>query len=210
MTWARSPRRHRHWCRPPPQAGLRAPDFLRARAQEKAKARAAPAQGRPPRPPASAWRDCRSSSQVTPLPRARIRAQAPIGSFRRFEQQRRAGTELLEQSRLIRLGGNEMMLLDVAEAANFFRDYGETDGEMMVFRRKPRQHLVEHRCVIFDQLAFGAAFQRPAERIERRAAQYLQFRQKPESRKEPRPKAHFARQAGRLVTAGQQWRREMK
>ena len=91
--------------------------------------------------------------------------------------------------RLVRLGGDEMLLLDVAEAADFFRDRGKTDRDMMIVRRELRQHFVEHRFIVRDQLAFGAPLLRMAERIERRAAQELQFRQQPERRQRSRDRS---------------------
>ena len=123
---------------------------------------------------------------------------------------RRGGAELLEQRRLIRLGDRKMPLLDVAETADFFRDGGKTDREMMIVRRQTRQHLVEHRLVFADQRALGAAFERAAKRIERGAAQEFQLRQYAERRQQPRPETHLARQAGVLVAARQQRRRQMK
>ena len=84
-----------------------------------------------------------------------------------LSRHRRAGAELLQQRRLVRLGRRKVPLLDVAEAADFFRDGGETDREMMIVRRQARQHLVDHRLVFVDQRALGAALERAAERIER-------------------------------------------
>ena len=60
-------------------------------------------------------------------------------SFSRFEQRRRTGAELFQQRRLIGLCGGEMPLLDMTEAANFFRDRGETDGEVMIVRPSARR-----------------------------------------------------------------------
>ena len=71
-------------------------------------------------------------------------------------------------------------------------------------------HFVEQRPVIVDQLAFGAALRGMAEGIERRAAQEFQFRQQAEQRQQPRAEAHLARQARRLVAAGEQGRREVE
>jgi hypothetical protein len=56
--------------------------------------------------------------------------------FRGFEELGRAGTELFEQRRLVGLGCGEMLLLNVTEAANFFRNNGEADCKMMIFRRQ--------------------------------------------------------------------------
>src|SRR5579862_9949560 len=103
-----------------------------------------------------------------------------------------------------------MLLLDVTETADLFRDRGERDRDVMVVRRQTRQNLVEHRLVVADQLALGTPFQRTSERIERRPAQALEFRQQPERRQYPGAEAHFARQARGLVAARQQRRRQMK
>jgi hypothetical protein len=81
---------------------------------------------------------------------------------------RRAGAELLEERRFVGFGGGEMLLLDVAETADLFRDRGQPDCDEMIVRRQTRQNLVEHRLVVADQFAFGAAFERPSEWIERR------------------------------------------
>ena len=61
-------------------------------------------------------------------------AEASAGArlFRGLEQRRGAGAELLEQRRLVRLGGLEMAHLDVAEAADFFRDGGKPDRDVVV------------------------------------------------------------------------------
>src|SRR5579859_7910197 len=80
----------------------------------------------------------------------------------------------------------------------------------MVLRRERSEHLVEHRLVIGDQLALGAALERAAERIERRATQPLELGQEPKRRQYPGPEAHLARQSGGLVAAREQRRRQMK
>src|SRR5271166_4865357 len=68
-----------------------------------------------------------------------------------------------------------MPLLDMAEAADFLRNGGKTDCEVVVLRRQIREYLVEHRPVVIDQFSLGAAFERVAERIERGAPQELHF-----------------------------------
>ncbi len=78
---------------------------------------------------------------------------------------------MLEQSRFVGLGGGQEPLLDVAEAADLFRNGGKTDREVMVVRRQALEHFAEHRLVIADQLALGLALERTAERIEPGAAQ---------------------------------------
>src|SRR6516164_6211067 len=103
-----------------------------------------------------------------------------------------------------------MPLFDVSETADFLRDGGETDRQMMIFRRQLGDHLIEHRLIIVDQSPLGAALDRIAEWIERGAADESHLRQQLESRKQPRPKAHLARQPGRSIPAGKQRRRKMK
>ena len=66
----------------------------------------------------------------------RTRAQAAEGRRRmrargRLEFRRKFRAEFV----LLGLGGSQMPRLDVAEAADFFRDAGQADREMMVFRR---------------------------------------------------------------------------
>ena len=73
-------------------------------------------------------------------------------------------------------------MFDVAKAADFFRYRRKSDSKVVIVRRQRGEHLVEHGFVVFDQLAFGAAFLRAAERIERRAAQEFQLRQQSERR----------------------------
>src|SRR5580700_9780821 len=52
--------------------------------------------------------------------------------LRRLQQMRGARAQLVQQHRLIGLGGGEVAGLDVAEAADFFRDGGDADGQVMV------------------------------------------------------------------------------
>ena len=93
--------------------------------------------------------------------------------FGGFQQRRRAGAELFKQSCFVGLGGGEMTLLDVAEAADVFRDGGELNGEGMIIRRQFRQNLVEHGLVVGDQIALGAALERCGRTGRSRAAQAL-------------------------------------
>ena len=102
--------------------------------------------------------------------------------------------QLLEQRRLVGLGGGEVAHLDVAEAADFFRDRRDADGKMMVVGVELRQHLVERRLVVGDQLALGAPLGAVAERVEGGAAQEFEPRQQPEHRHHPRPETDLARQ----------------
>ena len=50
--------------------------------------------------------------------------------FGGFQQRRRAGAELFKQSCFVGFCGSEMTLLDVTEAADFFRNGREADGEV--------------------------------------------------------------------------------
>src|SRR5581483_3078293 len=99
-----------------------------------------------------------------------------------LEQPRSAGAELLEECRLVGLRGGEMALLDVTEAADLFRDHGEADREMVVLRRELGEHLVEHRLVALDELAFRAPLERAAERVECSSAQELELCQQTKCR----------------------------
>ncbi len=64
-------------------------------------------------------------------------------SFRRLEQRRPAGADLLQQRRLLGLGCREVTQLDMAEAADFFRDGCQADREIMVVGREFRQQLIQ-------------------------------------------------------------------
>src|SRR5262249_19303057 len=91
-------------------------------------------------PPFPGGRRCRQhkkmrpeQGQVSTWPRRRDRLP-PCGAklLRRLEQRRGAGAELLEQRRLVGLGGLEVAQLDVAEAADLLRDDGKTDRDVVV------------------------------------------------------------------------------
>ena len=144
----------------------------------------------------------------SPLARRRTHRS---GSFRRFEQRRRAGAELLEQRRLVGLGGGEMPLLDVAEAADFFRDRGKADREVMVFRRQPapapRRASLRSRAISLRSVRRSSVRPNGSNGVPRRT---LNFASSAERRQHPRAEAHLARQAGRLVAARQQRRRQME
>ena len=104
----------------------------------------------------------------------------------------RAGAELIEQRRLVGLGSLEVAQLDVAEAADLFRDGGKPDRAMVVvLRRGPEQGLI-----VADQRPLGLALDLIAERIESGAAQKLERRQQSEDREDPRPEGDLARLAG--------------
>src|SRR5215468_8597794 len=96
--------------------------------------------------------------------------------LRRLEQHRRARAELRKERRLLGLGGRERAHLDMAEAADLVRNGGQRDREMVVLRREPLENLAEHRLVVGNQRALGAALLRIAERIEGGAAQALELR----------------------------------
>src|SRR5262249_50312257 len=136
-------------------------------------------------------------------------AVAPWGLLRRLEQRRHPGTELLEQRRLVGLGGLEVAQLDVAEAADFFRDRGEPHRDGVVVAIKPRQRLLEHRLVVAHERALELALGRIAEWIEGATAEEFEFREQPEERENPRPERHLFRLAGDFVAAGEKRRCKM-
>ena len=78
---------------------------------------------------------------------------------------------MFEQHRLLGLGGGEVTLFDVTETADFFRDRGECDGEVVVLRREVAGNFAKERAVILKELALGAALGGVAERVESGAAQ---------------------------------------
>src|SRR5262245_43462359 len=149
----------------------------------------------------STW--SRRRDRLPPSGRGRARL------LRRLEQRRRAGAELLEQRRLVGLGGLEVAQLDVAEAANLLRDGGEANRDVVVVGIELRQDLLEQRLVVAHERALGPPLGRIAERIEGGAAQELEFRQQPEQRENPRTERHLPRLAADLVLAGKQRRRQM-
>src|SRR5262249_14188497 len=107
------------------------------------------------------------------------------------EEGRRAGAELVEQRRLVGLGGLEMAQLDVAEAADLLGDGGEADRNVVVVGIELAEHLLEQRLVVAHERAFRAALDRIAERVQRGAAQELEFRQGAEQREDPGPNVIF-------------------
>src|SRR5579864_5541958 len=113
-------------------------------------------------------------------------------SLRRLQQRRRAGAELLEQCRFVGLRCLEVAQLDVAEAADFFRDCREADREMMIIWSKPSHQLIEQRLVIAHELPLDAPLRGIAERIERSAAQEFQTCQHAEHAHHPGTEAHLA------------------
>src|SRR5215469_4392111 len=130
--------------------------------------------------------------------------------FRGLKQRRTTGAELLEERSLVSLGRGKMALLDVTEAADLFRDDGKADGDRVILRRELGEHLFEHRLVVLDQLAFGTALERAAERIERRSAEEFELCQETERRHAPWAEAHLAWKSRGLVATGQERRRQMK
>ena len=48
-----------------------------------------------------------------------------------------------------------MLLLDVAEAADFFRDRGETNRQVMILGRKPGEHFAEQAMLPYDAALRG-------------------------------------------------------
>src|SRR6187455_2958850 len=94
--------------------------------------------------------------------------------FGGIQQRRLAGTKLLQQGRLVGLGGGEVAGLDRTETANLLRDRGEADSKRMIVTRQPGEDFLERCHVIRDQLALGAALLRIAEDVQRRTAQELE------------------------------------
>src|SRR6185312_65841 len=94
--------------------------------------------------------------------------------FRRFQERWRSGPELLQQRRLVGLRRRQMPRLDGSESSDFFRNRRKPDRTRMIARRQLRQHLIEHRFVIGDELALCHPLFRVAEDIERRATQEFQ------------------------------------
>src|SRR5262245_9716426 len=123
---------------------------------------------------------------------------------------RRPGAELVEQRGLVGLGGGEMAHLHMPEAADLLRDRREADREVMVLGRELAEHLVEHRFIVADELALGAALLGAAERIEAGAAQELELREQAEGAQHPRAEGHLARLACGGIAPRQQRRREME
>src|SRR5262249_9218405 len=103
-----------------------------------------------------------------------------------------------------------MAELDVAEAADLFRDRREPDRDVMVLRVELGQELIEQRLVIGNQRPLGLALDRIAEWIERRAAHELELGEQPQQRENPGTERHLARLARGLVLTRQQRRGEMQ
>src|SRR5215813_4003041 len=78
-------------------------------------------------------------------------------SFRRFHERREAGAKLLHQRGLVGFRSGKVAHLDVAKTAYLFRNGGEAYRDMMIVRREAAENLAEHRLIICDQLALGAA-----------------------------------------------------
>src|SRR5437660_5231025 len=91
-------------------------------------------------------------------------------SYRRQRHGRRFAAPFGEEVGLFSFCRHEMARLYMTEAANFFRNAGECHGDRVFLRREPRQNFLDHRLVVGDELAFGAALFAVAENIERRAA----------------------------------------
>src|SRR5262249_30883989 len=142
-------------------------------------------------------------------PSACSRKRRQRGLFRRLEQRRYPGAQLIEQCRLVRFGGLEVARLDMAEAADFFRDRGEPHGDGVGVAIKTRQYLLEHRLVVAHERALDLALGRIAERIEGGPAQEFEFRDQTEQRENPRPERHLLRLTGDLVAAGEKRRCKM-
>jgi len=129
--------------------------------------------------------------------------------LRRLEQRRRSGTPLLQQRRFIRLGSLQVTELDMAKAADFFRNGGKSHRDVVVNRIKLRQHLFKHGLVIAHERPLGLALGRITERIERGPAQEFQFRNQLENRKDPRAERNLLRLAGEFISPHEKRRRKV-
>src|SRR5215469_346300 len=127
-----------------------------------------------------------------------------------LEQRRSPGAKLFEQRRFASFCGREVAQLDVAEAADFFRDRREADRKVMIVGSEAGEQLIKQRFVVAHQLPLGLALRRVTERIERGAAQELRLREQSKHREHPWSEAHFARLAGNLVAPGEERRREVE
>src|SRR5262245_13677370 len=103
-----------------------------------------------------------------------------------------------------------MAQLDVAEAADLFRDRREPDRDVMVLGVELGQELIEQRLVIGNQPPLGLALDRIAERIEPRAAQEFELGEQPQQRENPGTERDLAWLARGLVLARQQRRGKMQ
>ncbi len=81
------------------------------------------------------------------------------------------GAQPGEQAGLLRLGAGEVRVLDVAEAADLQRQQRKLDRDGVVGGRQAADDLVDHRLVLADQPAFGAALLAARENVEPGAAQ---------------------------------------
>src|SRR5450631_3252114 len=136
-----------------------------------------------------------------------IWSQGVAKLFSRLEKWRGAGAKLLAQSGFLGLGGGDVPLLDVAESADLLRNCRKFYRDMMVVRRQMFDDLAQKLLVFCYEPAFCPALGGIAERIERRAAQNLEFRQHAERPEQPRPERHLLRLARDLVAPRQQRRR---
>src|SRR5262245_32906906 len=98
----------------------------------------------------------------------------------------------------------------MAEAADLVRNGDERDREMVVLRREAIEDLDEHRFVVGNQRALGAALLRIAERIEGSAAQALELRQKTKDGHHPGAERHLLRRASAPVLARDHRRSEVE
>src|SRR4051812_24868070 len=109
--------------------------------------------------------------------------------FGGLQQRRLAGAELLQQGRLVGLGGSKVAGLDRAEAADFLRDRSEADSKRMIVGRQLGEDFLERCPVIRDQLTLGPALLRIAEDVERRAAEEFEAGEHLECAHHPRAEA---------------------
>src|SRR5207302_3440450 len=77
--------------------------------------------------------------------------------------------------------------LDLLVAPDQVRELCQRDGAFPGLRAEVDERLLHERLILADQLPLDPAHARPAERVERGAAEPLRAREQPEDRVEPPP-----------------------
>lgn len=103
-----------------------------------------------------------------------------------------------------------MPLLHMAEAADHLRDRRDFDGKTVIAWVEARKHVVNRLLILANQRALLLAFGGISERIERRAAQELEFGQQREGAHHPRPIDSLAQMACDGVARGKKRRCQME
>src|SRR5205823_14555110 len=88
-----------------------------------------------------------SITKWTPIevqPGIGLKAAEDRGLLGGAQQRRRSRPELLEERGLVRLGGRKMPQLDMAEAADFFRNSGKPYRDVVIAGIELRQHFLKH------------------------------------------------------------------